>query len=807
MIPPRATYRLQLSKDFTLADATALVPYLETLGVSHAYLSPVLKARSGSSHFYDTVDHGEIDPVLGTIAEFRALARALQARGMGIVLDFVPNHMGIGGAENALWLDVLRHGQASRYADWFDIDWRPPRPGMDGKVLAPILGKPYAEVLADGDIGLKADGDGFAIWVYGTEKLPVRPEDCADLLARFGTAAAAVAAHATPMALDRLIARQHWRLAHFSTGASEINYRRFFIHSDLVGIRIERPDVFEHAHRLIFALIAEGLVEGLRIDHVDGLADPAGYLQRLRAAVPRPIYLIVEKIVAPHETIPSDWPIEGMTGYEAGAALARVLTQERGQEAITAAYRDAVGETCPVREEIFRCKRRVLDNELAAEMGALARLSARLAWSVPASADLTESDLHRAWREIISQLEVYRTYIRPETADTRAGREFGIALARARRRQAQIQPAVFDFIEALVCGGLGPDYSTPHARAMVRRFQQLSGPAMAKGLEDTALYRYNRLLSLNEVGARPDRFSMSIAAFHDSNRRRLAAHPHAMLTTSTHDTKLGEDSRMRIAALGDDPLLWRGAVAAWRSILEASARGVHPNDLYRFFQLLLGGWPIAGDVAGFSERLTAAMMKSLREARQRSDWNVNNGPYEAGVRHLVHSALENAEFLESFHAVRGRFEAIGRRKSLIQVALKLTIPGVPDIYRGAEDWEQSFVDPDNRRPVDFAVLWRRLGEPEAGGNEKLVLTQRLLHLRRENAELFAGGSYEPLDRGADVLAFRRQAGASRLLVLADLSPGHARGFTATEMPGLTVAGSQQGPFWVVFEGGAPAAFR
>lgn len=798
MIPPRATYRLQLGKNLTLADAIGLVPYLDDLGVSHAYLSPVLKARAGSGHFYDTVDHGEIDPVLGTIEDFRALARALQARGMGIVLDFVPNHMGIGGADNALWLDVLRHGPASRYADWFDIDWHPPRPGMEGKLLVPFLGKPYAEVLADGDLCLKADEGGFAVWAYGKEKLPVRPEDCAGLLDQFGSAEAVLAAHAAPAALDRLIARQYWRLAHFSTGASEVNYRRFFVHSDLVGIRIERKDVFDHAHRLIFALIDEGLVDGLRIDHVDGLADPAGYLQQLRAAAPRPIYLAVEKILAPHETLPGDWPIEGTTGYEAGAVLARVLTQGRGDDALSTAYRDAVADVCPFPQEIRRCKKRVLDNELAAEMGALARLSARLAWSVPASADLTETDLHAAWCEVISQLEVYRTYM-SRRIDARDRREFGLALARARRSRVQTQPAVFDFIAATVCGTLGPEYAVEHVQGVLRRFQQLSGPAMAKGLEDTALYRYNRLLSLNEVGARPDRFGLSVAAFHDTNRRRLATHPHTMLATSTHDAKLGEDSRMLIAAIGDDPARWSRAVAEWRALLGVSIRGIHPNDLYRFFQLLLGGWPIAADAEGFAERLTGAMMKSLREARQRTDWSVNNVRYETRIADLVGAVLGNAEFLESFHAVRARFEAIGRRKSLMQLALKLTIPGIADIYRGAEDWEQNFVDPDNRRSVDFDGLARRLGAPAAGRDDKLMLTQRLLRLRKDNPRLFAGGSYEPLERGPDLLAFQRRLGTARLTVLADLSTGHERGLAEMDALGAVVAGSRQGPFWVGFE--------
>lgn len=798
MNPPRATYRLQLNKDFTFADATALVPYLDRLGVSHAYLSPILKAQPGSTHGYDTVDHSQINPELGTLDDFRVLARALQARGMGILLDFVPNHMGVGGAENRQWLDVLRHGPGSRYAEWFDIDWQPSRPGMNGKILLPFLGKPYAEVLAEGDICLKADDEGLSVWAYGKEKLPIRPEDYAALVDRHGSEEGAVAAHATPSTLDSLIQRQHWRLAHFASAAGEINYRRFFIHSELAGIRIERSDVFDHAHRLIFALIEEGLVEGLRIDHIDGLCDPLDYLRSLRRKSPRPIYLAIEKILAPHESLRRDWPVDGTTGYEIGAELARLLTRWDGEAVVTKTYETFAGPITPAAEEIYRCKLRVLDNELAAELHGLAAVSARLAWSAPASADLTEIALRQAWREVIAKLDVYRTYVDMDRIHERDRREIGLALRRARRSQIQIQPAVFAFVEKVLCGGLSAGYARDLTHVVQGRFQQLSGPAMAKGLEDTALYRCNRLVSLNEVGARPDRFSMSIAAFHDSNCHRLRAQPRCMLATTTHDTKRGEDSRMIIAAIADDPERWARAVAAWTSILAESARALHPNDLYLFFQLLLGSWSAGSSAEMLVDRLDAAMIKSLREARQRSDWGVNNVGYELSVGSFVRATLENDRFLASFHAARAGFEQVGRRKSLIQTALKLTIPGIPDIYRGAEDWEQSLVDPDNRRPVDFHALERRLAAPEATGDEKLILTRDLLHFRRQNPALLLEGEYEPLDLGADILAFRRRQGALECRVLADLSPGHARGFPDVEAWGAPIAGSCRGPIWITY---------
>ena len=796
---PRATYRLQLNKDFTLRHALARVPYLDTLGVSHVYLSPVLKAQPGSTHGYDTVDHRVINPELGTLEDFRALAGALKLRGMGIILDFVPNHMGVGGADNALWLEVLRHGPASRFENWFDIDWHAPRPGLEGKLLVPFLGKAYPQVLADGDICLKADGEGFAVWAYDKEKLPIRPEDAAALLEEFGSAEAVIAAHGAAEALDVLIAKQHWRLAHFATAGDEINYRRFFINSELGGIRIDRDEVFVHAHRLIFELIEEELVEGLRIDHVDGLLDPKGYLEMLRAKAPRPIYLVIEKILAPHEDLRADWPVEGTTGYEIGAQLTRVLTQGRGEAAVSAAYEDFVGEVTAPHEEAYRCKLRVMDNELAVELATLARLTARLAWSVPRTVDLTELALRRVWREILAQLEVYRTYVDARGVEARDRRELGLAIGRARLGLRQVQPAVFDFVEALVLGELAEEYDAAAVAVIVGQFQQYSGPVMAKGLEDTALYRYNRLMSLNEVGAHPDRFSVGIEAFHDSNRRRLAGHPHCMIATSTHDTKRGEDIRLIISAIADAPEHWAGAVGEWRAILGEAAEGIHANDLYLFFQLLLGGWPIVGESDDLAARIKGAMEKSLREARERSDWAVNDGDYEGAVSAFVDAALAHEGFLAAFHPVREVYVAIGRRKAAIETALKFTIPGVPDIYRGAEDWEQSFVDPDNRRPLDFAALERRLGAPEEGRDDKIVVTQALLRVRREYPALFSEGAYEPIDAGKDVLAFRRRLAGVSITVLADLSPSHESGFAEGAALGKTIVGSHMGPVWVTLD--------
>ncbi|MET0440125.1 MAG: malto-oligosyltrehalose synthase [Devosia sp.] len=803
MMPPRATYRLQLNKDFTLAHAKALVPYLDQLGVSHAYLSPILKAQPGSTHGYDTVDHTLINPEIGTIEGFRTLASALKARGMGIILDFVPNHMGVGGSSNWLWLDLLRHGPASRYADWFDVDWNPPHPGMAGKLLVPFLGTTYAEALANGDISLKVDDDGFAVWAYDKEKLPLRPEDNALLLKQYKTPEAAILDYALPEKLHQLIARQHWRLAHFATAQDEINYRRFFINNELAGIRIDRPAVFDHAHKLIFLLIAEGLIDGLRIDHIDGLLDPLGYLKTLQAQSPKPIYLAIEKILAPHEYLRPEWPVDGTTGYEIGAELTRLLTQKCGEAQVTAIYDAFVGPTPSPQEEAYDCKLRVMDNELAVELNNLGRRTAHLAWSVPATADLTEQALRRAWREVIAHLGVYRTYADGDGLASRDRREISLAVARARRSQPQIQPAVFAFIEGILFGTLSKDYDTDSSADIIGGFQQFTGPVMAKGLEDTALYRYNRLVSLNEVGAHPDRFSRSVASFHDSNIRRLRHHPNCLVSTSTHDTKRGEDIRLIIAAIADEPDRWGRALAEWRSALGHEADRIHPNDLYLLFQLLLGGWPIASTTDDLAARLKGAMTKSLREARQRSDWGVNNLVYEKQIGDLVDSILTNTAFLTSFNAVRKTYEEIGRRKALIQLTLKCTIPGIPDIYRGAEDWEQSFVDPDNRRALDFSFLQNRLSQPQVGRDDKLVMTQRLLALRRDHPRLFAEGSYTPLQMGSDCLAFRRQHGELALTIIADLSPGHRDQLPDHFNDGKVIIGSANGPVLVVMSGLGP----
>lgn len=852
---PRATYRLQLNKDFTFADAAGLAPYLARLGVSHVYLSPILKARQGSTHGYDTVDHTVLNPELGTLDEFRNMAAAFRAEGLGIVLDIVPNHMGVGGHENALWLDVLEWGPASRYADWFDIDWQPSAPLLQGKLLVPFLGASYAQALASGELDLRWDGDKgeFAIWGSGTHKLPLCLASYPDVIggiarlaglsercialseaseeglktvtglkqelaarARDGDTAAELReridflnSDAGTTELDRLIDRQHWRPARYSVAADEINYRRFFIVSDLAGVRVERDEVFEHVHQLTFQLVEEGLVEGLRIDHIDGLFDPRGYIDALRARCPRPVYLVVEKILAPGELPRADWDIEGTTGYEFITEAVQFITDPRGESALTAGYQAITGDFASASETERVAKFAIMDFEMAAELDALAERLHELALSRRETCDLTRNSLRNGLRDYVAAMEVYRTYIGTGPLEAEDERRMGVAMAKARRLAPTIDPAVFDFLTRVVSGELcrsDKRYDESVAREVARRVQQFTGPVMAKGLEDTALYRYNRLISLSDVGHHPDRFHASTEQFHDFHRARREWVPHGMLTSSSHDSKRGEDVRARLAVLSGIPEAWLEAVAEWRSLLaEQGATEPHANDLYYLFQTLLGAWPAEfGPEAEiepeamqrFGARVDGAMMKAMREARLRTNWSLPDLDYEKQVSAYLAAALElspSNRFLQRFRRLEARVAAWGAQNGLIVTLLKLTVPGVPDIYQGAEFWEQSLVDPDNRRPVDFAARRAALTEDSEkdsligdwrNGALKQQMIATILALRADRPELFAHGSYEPLEFADDqsLFGFRRRNGDDEFVVVLRRFPWRAAGWAEVAVP-------------------------
>ena len=780
---PRATYRLQFHKGFGFVQATGLVPYLARLGISHLYASPYLKARPGSTHGYDIIDHDALNPELGDQAAFDRMNAALAENGLKQILDFVPNHMGVGGADNPLWLDVLEWGPASAYAGWFDIDWDPDRRYLSDKLLVPSLGDQYGVALESGQLALKFDPTegSFAVWAYDTHKLPICPLDYARVLGdahpelerlgdsfsallewrpQAGRRAAELKAELARLAgersdvckaveeafgrlngepgrpeswreLDALIQDQHWRAAHYRVAADDINYRRFFNINDLAGMRMELPDVFEHAHKLVFRLLRNGTLDGLRIDHIDGLLDPKGYLGRLREKAGRDFYLVVEKILAPHEGLREDWPVEGTTGYDFANLLLGLLIDPAGEESFTRLYAKFTGARQAFAVIVRDCKIRIMENEMTSELNVLARDAARVARQNPRTADFTHNILHRAIREVVACFPVYRTYV--DTANAPGAedrRDLDWALAQAQRIEADIDPSVFDFLAGLLSGGLVAKPRSGFSRHSVLRcamkLQQYSGPVMAKGLEDTTFYRYNRFIALNEVGGHPDQFGIPIPAFHKANRRRAQRWPHAMLGSSTHDTKRGEDTRARLAVLSELPDEWTRHVQTWSRILRArrgDVEGTAPpdqNDEYMFYQLLVGSWPAellgrrtpdAEALAAYAERIKGALTKSMREAKVHSTWAAPGTAYEEAMLSFAELALDTdraGTFLASFLPFAERIARLGASNTLAQTVLKLTLPGVPDIYQGTELWDLSLVDPDNRRPVDYALRLRML---------------------------------------------------------------------------------------------------
>jgi (1->4)-alpha-D-glucan 1-alpha-D-glucosylmutase len=825
---PRATYRLQFRAGFGFKEAAKIAPYLGRLGVSHIYASPYLKARPGSSHGYDVVDHHALNPELGTEDDFSAMIAAFRKEGLEQILDFVPNHMGVGGADNRLWLDVLEWGPDSSYAGWFDIDWRLDDEYLAGKVLAPFLGDQYGVELARAKLAIKYQSHegSLAIWAYDVHKLPICPlfydrilgrddanlerlsdlfldlpawrphigararvlkEELAALIrddasARETLEARILALNSDWRALDMLIKDQHWRAAYFGVAADEINYRRFFNINDLAGLCMELPAVFEHAHARVVKMIEDGVIAGLRLDHIDGLFDPKAYFETLRAATKQPFYLIVEKILAPHEQIRRDWPIDGTTGYDYTNLVLGVLVDPAAESSFSQFYQD-FAEVRETFEAIVRsCKLRIMENEMASELNAVGRSAARLAHQNPMTADFTRQVLQRAIKQVIASFPVYRTYLDMTGQQAEADRrDLDWAVSVARRSDPDIDSSVFDFIQSAFSGELvaapKSGFSRASALRLAMKAQQYSGPVMAKGLEDTAFYRYNRFIALNEVGGEPDRFGVSISAFHKANSSRAENWPSAMLATSTHDTKRGEDARARLAALSDIPEEWRRQVTMLSRILRArrgDVEGKAPpsrNDEYMFYQLLVGSWPFElldeideARLEDYRARVQVALEKCLREAKKNSNWMTPNKDYEAAMHGFAHDALDSSNFLTNFLPFIRRVARLGVENSIVQTVLKLTSPGTPDIYQGCEFWDLSLVDPDNRRPVDFRQREEALDEMSLilsstnqrqdflarlmhnwkDGRIKLAITALLLEIRRENEAIFASQIYEPI---------------------------------------------------------------
>lgn len=810
---PRATYRLQFHKAFPFSAGRDLARYLAELGISHLYCSPILTARSGSMHGYDVVSYDAINPELGGEAGFREMAAALRAKGIGIILDIVPNHMAVGGADNALWLDLLAHGRASAYASWFDVDFNCPDPQLAGKVHAPFLGAPYAEVLDSGALVLVArtDAPGYAV-SYGEHLFPIRPEDEAAI------ATAGVESFADPARLDRLLGQQNFVLDWWRNAGDRINWRRFFDITQLAAVRMEEPDAFEAAHAVAFGLYGEGLIDGLRVDHVDGLADPAGYCDLVRQRLdalqsgrpagtsPGRAWLLVEKILAAGEDLPATWQVDGTTGYDFMDQVSGLQHDERGSAQLAAAWATISGRSPDFEPEETAARHEILSNSFD---GQRQRLIDALLWL--ASRDgkakaVTRAAFHRAVTSLIAHLRAYRSYATGFKGSPDAGSAFAAALGQAEGEPSADAPAL-RFIAAVMAGeGSGADRA---ARIIaIRRFNQLSAPLAAKAVEDTAFYRYGRLLSRNDVGFDAAHLALAPEAFHRLMQNRAAHWPASMLATATHDHKRGEDVRARLAVISEIPVAWEQAATGWFA-MNASLRpeGLDPADVYLFYQMLVGAWPFglstedAGGLSVLAERLVGWWTKALREAKLRSGWAAPDEAYEQAAADFARAVLtpgRSGAFLGEVAAFVERIAAPGALNALVQLTLRCTAPGVPDCYQGTEYWDFTLVDPDNRRPVDFGT--RRialaqhltldlLSETWRDGRIKQALLRKLLALRQREPNVFAAGSWEPLavagTRASSILAFLRRHEDRAVLVVAarTCAGGMAEGSGLVPEPG------------------------
>ena len=863
---PRATYRLQFHAGFAFADAERLVDYFAELGISHIYASSIFRARPGSGHGYDITDHDMIDPEIGTEESFDSMAAKLRAVGIGLVLDFVPNHMGIGKADNDWWLDVLEWGIGSPYANYFDIDWRSSRRMLRGKLLLPLLGDQYGTALERGELALRFDAEfgTFSVW-YAEHRFPIRPFDYADLLRSAAHPAAASIAQGfdelSPVGADRrmavrqraavlkqaltnlketapdavgrieesvaaingdvrnqverstlhrLLERQNYRLAYWRVAADEINYRRFFDINDLSGIRVERPEVFRAVHRGIVRLIAKGAIQGIRLDHIDGLADPLQYLKRLSALarryLPRPdrarrvsnLYVVVEKILGYEESLRPDWPVAGTTGYEFANLVIGIFVDPAGRAVLDATYRDNGGEAS-YDAIVLAAKMLVMDTLLASELSLLSDQLERIAKADLSTRDFGARRLRKALAEIIAGMDVYRTYMIGPDIAIEDRRRIAAAVDRARRRWRGTDRGILDFVEGVLTREIlrDSDFRTGDVESFTIRFQQYTGPVMAKAAEDTSFYRYNRLIALNEVGGDPGWFGLTVGRFHEANLERALRWPASMLATSTHDTKRGEDARMRIAALSEMPEEWRASVSRWGEIdrsADTKEQRPHPNDAYLLYQALIGSWPTefvgvppssipANELSAFRERFEAYAIKAMREAKLATTWTDPDALYERAVTAFVGRLLDPAgSFLSDFVPFQSCVAGLGAAGSIAQLVLKLTVPGVPDIYQGSELWNLSMADPDNRRPVPYdevrtwmtrdlasgSIDWS--SEAWRSGALKQAVSRRLLGLRRDLPNLFARGAYRPVETEGDnherVVAFARRFGSAILLATA-----------------------------------------
>ena len=878
---PAATYRLQFHHGFRFIAAQALVPYLHDLGISDIYASPFFKARRRSLHGYSVTNPLEINPELGSRVSFRALRRVLKSRGMGLLLDIVPNHMA-SSHDNPWWMDVLENGAASPFAIFFDIDWDPPSGVLEGRVLQPVLGSPYSQVLENQEIKLGYGEEGFSVHYY-EHKFPLDPKSYGlilthrleTLIREMGEGSSGILSfldllswieYLAPRSLrskrkllerhrqkeilknalwllyqsnsliktfideniaifngrpgdpesfdllDRLLKLQPYRLAYWRVSLDMINYRRFFSVNDLIGLRVEDPQVFEASHSLLFSLLRAGKIAGVRIDHIDGLYDPLAYLQRLQShlapgdkapAARENLYVVVEKILAADEPLPPDWPVAGTTGYDFLNMVNGLFIDASGYKEVQRVYNHFVKPDLPRPELIYQNKKLIMETLFGGELETLGHHLSLLAEQDRRARDVPRKELQKILREAIACLPIYRTYIRSFEVSPRDRDYLEKVFAEVAARNPSLDPTALDFVRRVLLLEPLPDLSEEQKKDWLRfvlRWQQFTGPIMAKGLEDTALYVYNPLISLNEVGT--DFLVVPPEDFHHFNRVRQENWPHTLNATSTHDTKRSEDVRLRINVLSEIPREWEACLHRWSAWNQSKKRYVHglavpdANEEYFLYQTLLGAWPLfEEELPEFKERLKAYVIKAAREAKVHTRWIAHRPEHESALLAFVEAILDDTaanEFLKDFRKLQARLSYFGAFQSLSQVLLKITSPGVPDFYQGTELWDFSLVDPDNRRPVDFQErprilrdLKRREGKAPGSliremlrnwqqGGIKLYITYKALNFRRTHPDLFLKGDYLPLaTRGAkrkNVVAFARRwektwvvVGVSRLI--------------------------------------------
>ena len=818
-VVPSATYRLQLNRDFTFDDAAHVSDYLSALGVTHAYCSPYLQAAPGSTHGYDVIDHTRPNVELGGEEGFRRFAAALRTARMGQVLDIVPNHMAISTAANWWWADVLENGPSSHFASYFDVQWAPPEARLRNTVLIPILRDHYGRVLEAGGLKIVRRGAEFAVR-YEESGFPISPSSLGPILGpaarQCGSDALAFLAdafsglprptatdrasvrrrhrdkavlreqlrrlldddpfvttaidqviadmNADPDALHGLLDMQNYRLAWWRSADRDLGYRRFFDVDTLIALRMEDEQVFQDTHQRVLEWVREGIIDGLRVDHPDGLRDPKEYLDRLRAAAPD-AWIVAEKILEPQEPLPENWPIEGTTGYDFLNRVCGLFIDSEGEAPLTELYRDFTGETRDYPAIVRDKKLLVLRDVLGSDVNRLSDLLLQICEKHRRHRDYSRHQLADALRELIAWFPIYRTYVQPYSSILSESdrRYVKIAVSAAAKEQPDIEATLFEFLHDLMTLAITGELENE----FVARFQQLTGPAMAKGVEDTVFYTFNRFIALNEVGGDPSCFGISPQQFHDAAARSQRLWPLTMLTTATHDSKRGEDVRTRLAVLSEQPGAWSDAVVRWSAMTQSHRKGEWPdrNTEYFFYQTLVGAWPVCAD------RLIAYMEKATREAKVHTSWTTPHADYDAAVRAFVDSCLADPVFMEDVRAFVESIVGPGRINSLAQTLLKLTSPGVPDLYQGTELWALHLVDPDNRRSVDYAERRHALSvvsslDPPAilqrgdEGLPKIWVTHAALQLRQRRRDSFgARGSYAPVHAqgplACHVVAFRR----------------------------------------------------